>query len=126
MLATESGVSLTLKGASIANNSYVDADDIGEGDDDALLCRTDRSSCCASPRAGEWYFPDGNKVNIEGSNPPENLFFRNRDKSVVRLNRRGNPSERGLFRCQVPDAANNIQSVYIYIIGMLMHLLCIY
>ena len=112
------GVQLSLRGARIANNSYVDVEDIGESDN-ALLCITDKTHCCAPPyshkRAGEWYFPDGYKVTIEGSNPPENLFFRNRGQGVVRLNRRGNPSERGLFRCQVPDASNTMQSIYINI-----------
>ena len=126
MLATESGVSLTLNGTSIAANSYVDVDDIGEGDD-ALLCHTDRFNCCTSPNtAGQWYFPNRSIVKIEGLSPPENVFFRNRGQSVVRLNRRGNPSERGLFRCEVPTNIGDIlQNIYVNI-GMLMQqcLLC--
>ena len=116
LLATE-GVSLTLNGVPVANNSYVDIEDIGESDD-ALLCSTDKTDCCTpddGTRAGEWYFPDETKVSIRGANPPENLFYRNRGQSVVRLNRHGNPSERGLFRCQVPDASNTMQSIYINI-----------
>ena len=109
-------VSLSLKGVFIANNSYVFVRDIGEGDAAALLCHTNKTDCCGYPyRLGEWYYPNGTKVNIEGFYPPESLFYRNRGQSVVRLNHRGSPSPRGRFRCEVPDANNNMQNVFINI-----------
>ena len=119
------GVSLSLRGVSIANNSYVDIDYIGEHHD-ALLCHTNKTDCCVYKyaRAGEWYFPNGTKVNILGYNPPENYFYRNRGQSVVRLNGRGSPSQRGRFRCEVPDANNNKQNVFINI-GMCNAINCI-
>ena len=48
IIATESDVGLSLKGAPIANNSYVDVDDIDEGDY-ALLCHTNKTNCCEKP-----------------------------------------------------------------------------
>ena len=112
-------VHLTLKGAPIANHSFVDVDDIGEGDA-ALLCHTNKTDCCMGHRnrAGEWYFSCNQdmKVGILG-NPPlaSSLFYRNRGLSVVRLNRHGNPSQRGCFRCEVPDANNVNQTIFVNI-----------
>ena len=109
---------LSLNGHFIANNSYVDVDDIGE-DDDALLCHTDKPDCC-NPflvygiRAGEWYYPNGSRVGIQGGYQDE--FYRNRRAQVVRLNRRqGTFTARGLFRCEVPDASGIIQTVFVNI-----------
>ena len=120
MLAT-GGVYLSLNGTAIANNGYVAVDDIGEGDAAALLCHTDKVDCCTDmmrqTRAGEWYFPNGTRVGTFGGFQDE--FYRNRGTQVVRLNRRqGTFTERGLFRCEVPDSDNVTQSVYINI-GML-------
>ena len=108
------GVFLSLKGQSIANNSYVDVDDIGEGDD-ALLCHTTKIDCCYEHpnRAGEWFFPNGTSVVNLGSSYGE--FYRNRGPQVVRLNHRKGTFARGLFRCEIPDANYNMQTIYINI-----------
>ena len=95
----------------------MDVDDIGEGDN-ALLCYTNKTDCCGLPnRAGEWYFP-GNEdmiVGTLGMPPRNNLFYRNRGQSVVLLHRRGSPPERGRFRCEVPDANNITQTLFVNI-----------
>ena len=111
---------MTIKGAAITNNGYVDVADIGEGDD-ALLCHTNKADCCTDTmgqkRAGEWYFP-GNKtmkVKILGDPPRNNVFYRNRGNMTVLLNQHGNPQERGLFRCEVPDANNANQMLSVNI-----------
>ena len=110
------GVRLTLNNASIANNSYVDVDDIGEGDA-ALLCHTNKTGCCGDRnglREGEWYFPNGDIVRTMGGNEDE--FYRDRATKVVRLNhQQGTFAERGCFRCNVPDASNTTQTVYVNI-----------
>ena len=108
------GVYLSLSGTAIAYNSYVAVDDIGEGDA-ALLCHTDKTPCCGPPnRAGEWYYPGGYYVGIQGGSSDE--FYRNRGTQVVRLNRRqGTFTERGLFRCEVPDARNIVRFIYVNI-----------
>ena len=100
---------------SIHNDSYVDIDDIGEGDN-ALLCH-----CCESngnKRVGEWYFPSGHKVQIFGnaSINSNSYFYRNRNVQVVHLNRVSLAPERGRFRCEVPT--NTIHHEIYVIIGM--------
>jgi hypothetical protein len=45
----------------------------------------------------------------------------------VHLNRQGNPSERGLFRCEVANAAGDMVTVYVNIgewFAFNMHELC--
>ena len=110
------GVFLSLKGQFIANNSYVYIDDIGEYDD-ALLCHTNKTDCCylLPYRAGEWYFPNGASVVNLGRSYGE--FYRDRGPQVVRLNRRKGTfaTARGIFRCEVPDANYNMQTIYINI-----------
>ena len=111
---------MSLKGKDIANNSYVNVDDIGEGSDAALLCHTDKTNCCNAnnmgrTKAGEWYYPNGTTVGIEDTriNPYE--FYRNRDKQVVRLNHRnGTFVEKGRFRCEIPDVNSISQSIYVH------------
>ena len=107
------GVTLSLHGSAVANNSYVNVADIGNTDDSALLCCTNKSGCCGSDREGQWYFPDGMMVPF---NNPQG-FRRDRGDGVVRLkqNHYGMSTDRGLFYCEVPDANNKIQTVYVHI-----------
>ena len=116
------GVSLSLKGADIANDGYVNVDDIGVGNDsNALLCHTDKTDCCKSPYMinGNWYFPNGTVVEglsaIKKSNKSTNdTLARNRgNNGVVRLYRLGSPTDRGHFYCVVPNAAGNNQTIYV-------------
>ena len=132
LLIAAEGVYLTLNGTTIANHSFVDVDNIGEGDAAALLCRTNKTDCCTSKmgqtKAGEWHFSCNQdmEVGILGDPPlADNLFYRNRNKSVVRLNRHGNPSERGCFRCEVPDA-NDVHQIVFTNIGMFINTLLNY
>ena len=97
----------------------MDVDDIGHGDN-ALLCNTNNTNCCDGVHglAGEWYFPNGAQVPIEGAAraiASSSYFFRNRGQSVVRLNRVKNPPERGLFQCIVPNAEEEMQTLHINI-----------
>ena len=63
---------------------------------------------------GEWYFPNGNSVEIRGTRYGD-IFYRNRGTRLVRLNRVGNPPERGRFRCEVPNAAGVMVTMYVNI-----------
>ena len=67
------------------NNSTISLEDIGEGED-ALICRTNNRSCCATPpnRAGEFYDPKGDLVPIRSR---AKNFYRNRGEGEIRLNR---------------------------------------
>ena len=93
----------------------MDVDAIGEGDDAALLCHTNKTDCCDKPnKAGEWYYPNGTIVGIKAKS--QDGFYRNRGTQVVRLNRHnGSFTERGLFQCEIPDSNNMNQTVYVHI-----------
>ena len=114
------GIRLELNGASIKNDSYVSIDDIGEGNK-ALLCQTNKTNCCNSSmsgqiKAGEWYFPNGNQVQIMGiDRNTDHYFYRNRGSKVVRLHRVMDPPERGRFSCEVPDSSGKNQIIYVNI-----------
>ena len=131
---TSVGVSLELLGQVIPNNSLVNLDDLqyhpnnnqptnGNGQQ-TLMCVTDLVDCCEPPRTvrGDWYYPDGGTIvfNTRGA-----TFQRNRGANEVingqhffgsvRLWRRYTPLERGLFRCEIPDANGVNQNLYVNI-----------
>ena len=88
-------------------------EDIGEGDD-ALLCITNQTACCQAPYTGgpalgNWFFP--NRSRVPSGNANED-FFRTRGQMVVRMkHRRGGVD--GIYRCEIPDAMNVTQTIYI-------------
>ena len=91
-------------------------EDITEGGD-ALLCVTDQTACCRSPYTdpmesvaiGNWYFPNGTRLPSSGSQWD---FHRTRGQSVVLMHRRRG-GEEGIYSCEVPDAMNVTQTIYI-------------
>ena len=106
---------MTLNRSNIANDSYVNIDYIGKSER-ALLCHTDKMDYCDLPhkRAGEWYFPNSDRVQIQKiANMSSNHFYRNRGNQTVYLNRVMNPPERGRFNCTIPDSTNKSQSIYV-------------
>ena len=109
---------LSIKGAVIAIDGYVDANDIGERDN-ALNCHTNKPDCCDQPpnRNGEWFFPNGDKVKVKGiaDDSGQDYYYRSRGQSVVPLNRVNNPPEKGRFRCEVVNALDELQITYINI-----------
>ena len=106
------GITLSLRGSAVPNNSYVNVADIDNTDGGALLCCTDKPGCCGSEnREGQWYFPNGTMVRY---NNPQG-FRRDRGDGVVRLKQNGASTDRGLFYCEVPDANDTNQTVYVHI-----------
>ena len=115
---------LELLGVTLPSDSFVNFNDIPQYSDDrnpnemnrreTLFCRTDLTPCCNPPEVGEWYYPDGSPLVFDAGGT---TFRRNRGTGVVRLWRRGNPPERGRFRCEIPNAANpNVnQTLYVNI-----------
>ena len=82
--------------------------DIGEGNNGALLCMTNLTGVSGSVR-GDWYFPDGTRVfSIQNDSD----IYGNRRQMMVRMNRRGG-GEEGIYHCEIPDAVNLNQSIYI-------------
>ena len=103
----------SLRGTKYQNNSIVTLEDIGE-DDDALLCITNLTACCQSndtggPALGNWFFP--NETRINASHTQWN-FYRTRGQMVVRMHRRRG-GEEGIYHCEIPDAMNVTQLIYI-------------
>jgi hypothetical protein len=129
------GVSLRLRGVTLSSDSLVAVDDIlqfpesfaitpanNEYHNRSLLCLTDLENCCSNPpRRGSWHYPDGSEVTF---NAGSNMFRRNRGPNQVlndqqfygsvRLFRQGNPTDRGRFRCELPNAANPFVNQIIY------------
>ena len=115
------GVYLSLRGMIIPNDGYVLVSDIGF-DGTGLLCNTDRSDCCRSSDGaaqGHWYLPDGTQVGSftqeDAASTDRIFFYRNRATGIVRLSRRGNPLQRGRFRCEIPNADGALVNLYVNI-----------
>ena len=111
MASSSPGVRSSLRGITYQNNSIVTLEDIGEGDE-ALFCLTDQTACCHSSSGsslGNWFFPNGTRVPSSDS---QWGFHRTRGQSVVRLQRRRG-GVTGIYRCEIPDAMNVIQTIYI-------------
>ena len=114
-------VRFSLNGTTYQNNSLVTLEDIGEWRD-ALLCETDLTACCRSPYTGEtgsvignWFFPNGTRVlNFYANYTTHTLwdFYRTRGQMVVYLHRRRG-GVNGIYRCEIPDAMNVTQIIYI-------------
>ena len=118
------GVYLSLKGVVYANNSVIQITEIGVTNPDTdqnegLQCITDRMPCCRITfRAGEWYMYTPERTMVPGPSTSTS-FYRNRgyDDGTVNLNL---PSgimmpPTGLFCCEVPDAAGDIQPLCVNI-----------
>ena len=105
-----------LNGKVYPNNSVIPLLEVGE-DNSALLCKTDLTACCETPpnRLGEFYCPNDVIVPVRKL---EQGFYRNRGSQEVRLNRReGVIFPTGEFRCEIPDASETIQILYVHLIS---------
>ena len=109
------GIKFKLRDMTYQNNSLVVLEDIGEGGD-ALFCITDFFNCCTPLYTsemkfvlGNWFFPNGTRVPSSGNQWD---FHRTRGHMVVHLHRRRGGAE-GIYRCEIPDAKNVIQTIYI-------------
>ena len=90
-------------------------EDIGEGDD-ALLCISNQTACCQAPYTGvmgpalgNWFFPNGSRVPSGKANGD---FYRNRGQMVVPMHRRRGGVD-GIYCCEIRDAMNVTQTIYI-------------
>ena len=100
------GLLLSLRGTTYTtNNSVILLDDVGVSTSNALQCISDLSGCCLNPGRGQWYYPNGTQVPIDGTGYG---FYRNRESNgQVFLRRRSDTiSPTGTYCCQVPTAAS--------------------
>ena len=88
-------------------------EDIGEDNNDALLCITKLTSCCQpSSTSGNWFFPDGTRVSGMKNNQQD--FHRTRGQMVLRLiHKSGRGGVDGIYHCVIPDSRNVTQTIYI-------------
>ena len=108
-----SDVWFSLNGTIYKNNSKVNLENIGEGDA-ALLCLTNETDCCRPPYTmggvrANWFFPNGSRVPGSGKNWD---FHRTRRDMMVLLHRRRGGVE-GVYRCEIRNAMNVTQTIYI-------------
>jgi hypothetical protein len=89
----------------------------------SLLCLTDLGDCCNAPRTrrGNWHYPNASDVpfnagsdNFRRNRGPNQVLNDQQFYGSVRLFRRGNPTDRGRFRCELPNAANPFVNQIIY------------
>ena len=88
--------------------------DIGSTDNTALLCITNHpaTESDGSNSGGDWFAPDGDKVGSLGHSAVRG-FERNRAPMIVRLRRNSGTPEEGIYYCEVEDADNITQTVYV-------------
>ena len=107
----------TLRNTTYQNNSIVILEDVGDGDD-ALLCKTNQIACCRPENTsflGNWFFPNETRVPSRFTNATSGErsdIYITRDQMVVRMNRRRG-GEEGIYHCEIPDAMNITQTIYI-------------
>ena len=122
LLSPFTALHFELGGTTYLNNTVVLVDDIGE-EGNALLCVTSKQDCCTTDRRGEFYYPNGVLVPTNGRGQD---FYRNRGDGFIRLNRRnGATSPTGRYRCEIPDAAGNLQNIVIEVGELLFATLAI-
>ena len=94
--------------------------------DQGLLCESDLVNCCLTPQPrGDWYFPDGSTVLLDGggsllrANRGQNEFNASIERQFygsVRLFRRySRPPGRGRFYCELPTAADPSVNQRVYV-----------
>ena len=93
----------------LSNHSYVNLTAVGDGGDrsDNVQCRTDLSTCCRAEQGtdrGDWYFPNGNRLNFNGYNDD---IYEDRRAQRVELRRRNNGDTSGIYHCTVETNAVN-------------------
>ena len=98
---------VSFMGANLTNHSYVDLTLVGRAEDggDSVRCHTDLGSCCNSAAGGDrgdWYFPNGNKLQFSGDSVN---IYESRREQVVDLRRRNNGDTSGIYRCDIETNA---------------------
>ena len=98
----------------LTNNSYIYYANISHGDN-ALKCVTDNPNCCTDSYDVNWKDETGTVVH-EGPDDTSCLYV-TRGYQEISLNRKSDciPDTSGLWRCDIADYNDEIQSIYIYI-----------
>ena len=107
-------VYFSLKDDIIPNHGYVVISDIGDYDDTALICHTNRPANYTIDRphsGGDWFAPDETRVNV--NDVPG--FRRNRGPMMVRLMRYmyTDPPSEGIYYCVVEDDTDTEHTIHV-------------
>ena len=84
--------------------------EFGEADNEAVLCRTELTTCCAGTYGvsgqGEWMYPNNTDV---ANRPSRYDIFRTRGNMFIRLHRMDDDvrAPTGQYCCEVPTMANS-------------------
>ena len=110
----QSHVWFNIQERALLNNSYIYYANIGNGYN-ALKCVTDNPNCCTDSYDGNWNDETGTVVH-EGRDNTSCLYV-TRGNGEISLNRKSDciPDTSGLWRCDIADYNDEIQSIYIYI-----------
>ena len=97
-------VRLGRNGPALSNHSYLNLTTVGDDRycDDCLRCMTDLGSCCSRDQGddrGDWYFPNGTRVETSGST------FVMAGPQRVELRRRNNAIANGIYQCTIETNA---------------------
>ena len=110
------------------DNTVLLLEDIGEGEEEALICRTDRVGCCQNPGIGNWLNP--NTQNVGHASTGDDIYrSRGTGNGAVFLRRRNNAvSPLGTYCCRVPTAASPITPVEfcVFLSKSIIITLCVY
>ncbi len=109
-------MSLTFEGATLPNNSIVNAEDINSkyGFINAIVCVTSETGCCNNDQ-NSWYLPGGTAVTSNSSFTQNKIY---RQQIVLFRNKGYKPN--GIFQCEIKGPANITQNLYvgIYLQGL--------
>ena len=101
---------INFMGTNLSNHSYVNLNLVGENRN-GVQCHTDLITCChtnVGPDRGDWYFPNGERLNF--SRNTQNGTFVVRFRQRVNVHRRGSQKISGLYRCEIETNAVNNKS----------------
>ena len=114
VFSCQSKLQFESNGRNLINNSYIYYANIFNGTG-ALKCVTDSVNCCTDFDVVNWRDERGRAVH-QGEDGATCLYV-TRGQGVVSLNRMGDciPDTSGLWRCDIPDSNEVVQSLYIYI-----------
>ena len=98
----------------LGNNSYIYYTSISDGDN-ALKCLTDIPYCCTDSDDGDWRDETGTVVHQGPDN--SSCLYVTRGPQEISLSRKSDciPDTSGLWRCDIAESNDQIQSIYIYI-----------
>ncbi len=105
-------MALVYRGQILANNSLLSLENLNTSD--PISCVSTLPSCCNATRAGGWFLPSSVPVNssLPGG---EQIYQSWSNDQTIRLHRSSMAGsfEEGLYRCEVPDAENVTQTLFV-------------